>query len=182
MPSTTDSLNTWIKAFQCIWVACGSINTAAKSIHWNPFAKTKVSDLLQGQASQTNFIGAVKAQFLANGLSDYPVTGLIAPADTFADFANDTVGHLSYSVFDLVQGSCPPGCFNPQGSLLTTTKLAVAFPGRSEDGNWLTLINEVKACNLDNVLAPTALSDANAEVTPPADSTLADLIETLSKI
>jgi len=182
MSSPTDSLNIWIKAFRSIWTACGTINTGAKTMHWNPFANAQVSDLLPGQASQVNFIAAMKTQFLANGLSNYPVDGLIAPTDTFADFTNDTVGYLTYSVFDLVQGVCPDSCFNAQGSLLGTTKLAIAFPGGPADPNWLTLINEVKACNLDNLLAPTALSDANKQVTQPSAATLADLVKTLSKI
>jgi hypothetical protein len=182
VPSPLDSIHIWINAFRSIWIACGTINTGAKTMEWNAFASTKVTDLLPGQASQSNFVIAVVKQFNISGLSSYPVTGLIGPKDTFADFTNGTVGYLSYSVFDMVQGVCPPACFNEQGSLLVATTLDLAFPAGAADANWTILLNEVKASNLDNLLASTAVTDASAVLAKGKKATVADLINTFSKL
>jgi hypothetical protein len=181
MPSSSDNLTLWIQGLTSLKAACSQVNTSTLALTLNTFAKSKIASLLPGGGNLFTFINAANSQFKSTGPAGWTLSGPIDSSETFAGLINDTLfGELSYFVYDFIQPYCSPASTNPQGALLATTPLTVAFPAATSDPNWNQLIATVKALNLHQVIAPTALTTANQIVTPPTPSTLNDLIATLS--
>ena len=182
--AAADSVNWWMTGFRSVWTACGAVNTMVKQVHWNPFANATTGTYLKSASAQATFLSALRTQFDANGLAQVSILQIVSTGDTFNKYTTETMGELWLCVVDMVAGHCPAKCFS-QGSasndLVWTTLLTTAFPAGATDQNWIGLMNDVKASNLDNLLAPTAMATAGTELVDTT-STLKDLITTLSGI
>jgi hypothetical protein len=179
-----DSVNWWITGFRAVWTACGSVNTIVKQVHWNPFANATTGTYLKSAGAQATFLSALRTQFDLNGLTQTSILQIVTSGDTFNKYTTETLGELWLCVVDMVAGHCPATCFSGSSAsndLVWTTPLQTAFPAGAADANWVGLMNDVKASNLDNLLASKAMTTVGKQVVDPA-TTLKDLITTLSTI